>query len=144
MGMRDRRLAVSSCHSVAQVQRRTPWQLHDGTQFGPGSVPNRRNSMTHIGFRSGAEQYRPKGVRHRFGRFGPSDGFREKPLRFFCLVNNELPLRGAHNPLVAGSSPAGPTNPIAFNALWRCDRGTIMVPRWVGQSPPVATPTPRG
>ena len=52
----------------------------------------------------------------QFGRANPADAGVEKALSFLLIIEqNQVLVPGAHNPLVPGSSPGGPTN--LFNGL---------------------------
>ncbi len=86
-------------------------------EFAPGSAPNFRNPMTGIDFPNHTQRYRPGDVRDRFGWLKGLVRALENLLRFFNLETQSSPVRGAHNPLVPGSSPGEPTISITFNSL---------------------------
>ena len=54
-----------------------------------------------------------------FGLGGSAEGRTEKRLRFFGFPSRDQSVSVAHNPLVPGSSPGGPTNFHKIIALWR-------------------------
>lgn len=57
-------------------------------------------------------------VRNRLGFGRPTEGAPEKRLGFLTFVTHKKKEWGAHNPLVEGSIPSGPTILTKFMALW--------------------------
>ena len=134
-------------YCTAQKAKPPRWVV---SSFGPWALPAKFGSeppqLDHANRVSGqgtpnTDPNRFGRVRDRFGQFGLAMGERQNSLRLFGFRHPKFGLRGPHNPLVAGSSPAGPTNSIAFNGLWPMHRETI-VPRWVSQCPPLTSSFP--